>query len=285
MAAATETMDRRRHVHRLWTNVASRWAAHADDVDVRVAELTAKLLAAASLRPGDRVLELACGPGGAGLAAAERVAPGGAVVLSDIVEEMVAIADARRRQRGLGNVTTAVLDIEDIDQPDSTFDVVLCREGLMFAVQPERAVAEIHRVLAPAGRVAVSVWGAQLDNPWLGLVADAVGATVGMQIPPPGMPGPFALGDQARLRWLLTQAGFLDVAVSEVAVPLRVSSFEAWWARTTELAGPLAAIIARLDDTDRAALQGRLRAAAQPYATDAGIEFPGQAILAWGRRP
>jgi SAM-dependent methyltransferase len=285
MAAPPETIERRRHIHQLWASVAPRWAAYADEVDARAAQLTERLLAAAALRPGDRVLELACGPGGAGMAAAERVGPDGSVVLSDVVEEMVRSADARRRERKLGNVDTAVLDIEDIDQPDASFDVVLCREGLMFAVEPEVAMGEVYRVLTSSGRAAVSVWGSRVDNPWLGLVMEGVGDIVGTPVPPAGMPGPFALGDDARVRRLLEHAGFCDVGVTLVDVPLRVPSFEAWWIRTTEIAGPAAGIIARLNEADRLALQDRLRAAARPYATDAGIEFPGRALIAAGRRP
>src|SRR6476661_3969175 len=193
----------RTHVHALWAAVADRWADHADDVDERLMALTATMLDRAALHPGDTVLELACGPGGAGLAAAERVGPHGQVVLSDVVADMVAIAADRAAARGVDNVRTAVRDLEDIDEADGAYDAVLCREGLMFAVDPERAAAEVHRVLRPGGRAAVSVWGPRAQNPWLGLVFDAVTAQTGITVPPPGMPGPFALEDRERLHGIL----------------------------------------------------------------------------------
>src|SRR5215218_11323287 len=124
----------RTRMHGLWSSVAPNWGEQADFVDRRGAGMTARLLEMAALQPGERVLELACGPGGLGLAAAERVAPGGEVVLSDIASEMTQIAAKRAQALGLDNVTTVVLDIENIDQPDAAYDVVLCREGLMFAV-------------------------------------------------------------------------------------------------------------------------------------------------------
>ena len=95
-------------------------------------------------------------------------APGGEVVLSDVVPEMTAIAAARAEALGLDNVSTCVLDLEQIDQPDDSYDVVLCREGLMFAADPARAAGEIRRVLRPGGRVALAVWGPRERNPWLG---------------------------------------------------------------------------------------------------------------------
>jgi len=282
---STISDPRRTHVHGMWAGVAAHWADHADAVDERSTELTARMLVAAGIGPGQRVLELASGPGGAGLAAAAIVGDGGEVLVSDVAAEMVAIAAERAHARGLANVRTAVLDLEDIDQPDGSFDAVLCREGLMFAVEPERAVAEIVRVLRPGGRLAAAVWGPQGDNPWLGLVFGAVSAEVGITLPPPGMPGPFALGDAHRLHGLLTDAGCVDVAVGPIAVPLRTPSFEDWWARMTAIAGPLASIIAALDATKLANVQAHLRGAVAPYASAGGLELPGVSLLASARRP
>jgi ubiquinone/menaquinone biosynthesis C-methylase UbiE len=273
------------HIHNMWAGVAGRWADHADYIDERGSVVTERMLAGAVVRPGDRVLELACGPGGAGLAAAERVGPDGEVVVSDVVPEMTSVAAARARERGLHNVRTATLDLEEIDEPDGSYDVVICRDGLMFAVDVDRAASEIHRVLRPGGRVAVAVWGPQQQNPWLGLVFDAVSAVTGMPVPPPGVPGPFALGDEVRLRRSLVVAGFTDVTVEHVPTPLRSPSFEAWWARTAAVAGPLSAILAWLDTDATAAIEDRLRTAVAPYTTDRGLELPGVNLLALATRP
>ena len=168
----------------------------------------------------------------------------GEVVLSDVVAEMTAVAAVRAQALGLSNVSTRVLDIEAIDEPAEAYDIVLCREGLMFATDPARAAAEVRRVLRPGGRAAIAVWGPREQNPWLGLVFDAVSAQRGEPVPPPGIPGPFALGGAGVLAGLLEGAGLADVGVTELPVPLRAGSFEEWWTRTTALAGPLAAILA-----------------------------------------
>lgn len=137
----------------MWQTVAPGWDENADYVDERTADLTERVLELARVTPGDRVLELACGPGGLGLAAAELARE---VVLSDVAPAMVEIAAGRARERGLGNVETRTLDLDAIDEPDASYDVVLCREGLMFAGDPAQAAREIARVLKPGGRVGVS---------------------------------------------------------------------------------------------------------------------------------
>jgi SAM-dependent methyltransferase len=268
----------------MWAAVAPSWGEHAAYADARGASVTEKMLELTALRPGDRVLELACGPGGLGLAAAPRVAPGGEVVLSDVVVEMTSIAAARADALGLGNVRTRPLDIEQIDEPDSSYDVVLCREGLMFATEPARAAAEIRRVLRPGGRVAIAVWGPREQNPWLGVVFDAASAQFGSPIPPPGIPGPFSLDDASTLAALLRDGGLADVVVDELPVPMHAHSFEEWWTRTSSLAGPLATILASLPDDAAHALRARLREAVRPYETQGELDFPGVTLLASARR-
>ena len=198
----------------MWAAVAPHWRSYAEYADARAAEVTAMLLDRTDPQPGERVLELACGAGGTGLAAAARVGPAGHVVLSDLVPQMTTIAADRAAALGLTNTSSRDLDLQRIEQPDRAFDVVLCREGLMFAPDPGAALAEIGRVLRPGGRAGLAVWGPRESNPWLGVVFDVVTAETGQPVPPPGIPGPFALSDQGRLSRLLTAAGFAEVTVT-----------------------------------------------------------------------
>lgn len=284
---ATETAEattRRAQVHTMWAAVADGWREQADYVDGRGAALTEQMLDLVAPGPGERVLELACGTGGVGIAAAERMGPTGEVVVSDVVPEMTSIAAARARARGLTNVRAAVVDLEAIDAPDASFHVVVCREGLMFAAEPARAIDEIRRVLRPEGRFAAAVWGPRERNPWLALVFDAMSAQLGMTFPPPGIPGPFALDDEQALVQLLSDGGLADITITEVSVPLHAESFADWWSRTRALAGPLAAIVASLPEDAIAELADRLRDAVAPYRAPDGLTLPGVSLLATARR-
>jgi SAM-dependent methyltransferase len=268
-----------------WAGAAQAWLQRAELIDARHEVASVALLASIGLGAGERVLDLASGAGGLGLLAAARVGSTGTVVISDFAPEMVAGARTRVDELGLSNVTTAVIDLEHIDQPDAWFDVVLCRDGLQFARRPALAIAEMRRVVRSRGRVALAVWAEQARNPWLGVVLDAVSGVLGFEVPPPGVPGPFSLASAHGLVELLEEGGLVDVRVSETAVPLRAPSFEAWWSTTTSLAGPRARILTSLPAEVRDAIRDQARRAAEPYRSDDALLFPGVALLATAVAP
>jgi SAM-dependent methyltransferase len=281
---AADPDELRARLRRLWGSVAAGWEAHAAYADERGAAVTGRLLELARPRPGERVLELASGAGGVGLAASERVGAEGEVVISDVAPEMTAIAARRAAALGLRNVTARNLDLESIDEPDASFDVVLCREGIMLVPDPARATREIHRVLRPGGRVGLAVWGPRDRNPWLAIVFDTVVAQTGEPVPPPDVPGPFSLDDAERFACLLADAGLTAVQVDEVDVPYTAATTGEWWTRTTALAGPLTQRLAALPAPAAAALRERAEAEASRYANGSGLTIPGVSLVAGATR-
>jgi len=269
----------------MWNNVAPGWEANADFVDEHLAPATDALLDAAGIGEGDAVLELAAGPGGAGLRAAQRVGPSGSVVLSDDAPEMVAVA--ARRALGYPQVSTAVFDQSRILAEDAQFDAVISRHGLMFAEDPAGAVKEAARVLRSGGGLAVMTWGPRSMNPWLGLVLDAVGEQFGVPFPPPHVRGPFSLDDSALVSSVLEEGGLGDVHVEAVETPMHAASVQAWWERVPQLAGPLATALAAMEPDVREQIARRAQSAAAEVSREEGdqVVFPGSVLIGSGRAP
>ena len=266
-----------------WTDVAEAWDAHVDEVDDHSAAATAALLDRVAVQPGDRVLELAAGPGTLGATWSQLVGPGGSVLLSDIAPGMVDVA--RRRNRSVPTVSVEVLDASAIDRPDASFDVVVSRMGLMFTPDPATAFREICRVLRPGGRLGALTWGGIAHNPWLtcvGMAAMANGLGSG---PPIGPGGIFSLGDPDELEALVRDAGFLDVETAEITITFRAADIDEHIRRVSSLAGPLAGILRRASEEQRTAVRHTATELAAPFLTDDGLAMPGRALLVSGTRP
>jgi SAM-dependent methyltransferase len=268
----------------MWDSVAPGWEANAGFVDEQLAVATEALLDAAQVGDGDRVLDLAAGPGGAGLAAAQRVGPTGSVVLSDVAGEMVAVA--AKRASADAQVSTAVFDQSAIDFGDATFDAVINRHGLMFVEDPAATIAEAVRVLRPGGRFAVMTWDHREANPWLGLVLDAVGAQFGVPFPPPNVRGPFSLDTLDVLTSVLRDGGLEDVTVKGMSTPMHAASLEEWWERVPRLAGPLALALAGMEADVRDAIAERAMESGAKVAATEGIRivFEGSVLIGSGHK-
>jgi SAM-dependent methyltransferase len=269
----------------MWNSVAPGWEANAEFVDEHLAAATDILLDAARITEGDAVLELAAGPGGAGLRAARRVGLSGSVMLSDDAPEMVAIS--ARRGLGCPQVSTAVFDQSEIMAEDGRFDVVISRHGLMFAEDSVGAVREAVRVLRPKGSFAAMTWGPRDTNPWLGLILDAVGEQFGVAFPPPNVRGPFSLDDAAQLTSVLGEGGLDEIHVQTVETPMHAASIQAWWDRVPQLAGPLATALAAMEPEVREQIAQRAMdagtAASRPDGD--GVVFAGCVLIASGHAP
>ncbi len=168
--------------------------------------------------------------------------------------------------------------------PDDSFDIVVCREGLMFALDPVRAAREIARVLRPGGRAAIAVWGPRDRNPWLGVLADAVHEHTGTPVPPTGTPGPFSLGADGALETTLTAAGLEQVSVQPIDVPTHDASFDDYWQLRIDLAGPLKQRLAVLPAQDMIAIREMVRERLSRYQTSDGLRVPGLAYVGSARR-
>jgi SAM-dependent methyltransferase len=265
-----------------WEAAAHGWRRRREQIDSFGAPVAQWLVRAVAPQPGERVLELAAGLGETGLLAAELVAPGGEVLISDQAQAMLEGARERAAELGIGNVRFEVLGGEWIDLPTASVDIVLCRWGYMLMVDPGASLTETRRVLAPGGRLGAAVWDSLQRNPWAALPRQEL-AERGMG-PPPGAeqgPGPFALGDAGRFGELLADSGFTDVSIEDVELMRRHPSFEEFWDTTLDISpGFHDAVMARPEREIDAIREG-LRVRLEPYTdADGAVQVPGHTLVA-----
>lgn len=194
-----------------WTHAAGVWREWHPKFVALSGEITQLLCAAADLKPGQQVLDLAGGTGEPGISAAAAVAPDGTVTCTDFVPEMVAAAEAHAKNAGRTNMTFRQVDAEDIPFGDASFDRVISRFGIMFPPDTAKALGEIKRVLRPGGLVAFATWQAPDKNVWFSAVNGKLMERGVLTPPPPGMPTPFRFAAPGSLPQALKEAGFSSI--------------------------------------------------------------------------
>ena len=158
------------------------------------------------------VLELACGTGRLTKHVAAKIHPGSRFTVSDLQEDMLTIA---RKLVPATNITWSLIDMQQMNLHDKSFDLVLSQFGLMLAPDRGRALNEIHRVLKPGGRLLFSVWGDIGENEVWDLGGRVVGSFIGDD-PFRRDPGPFTMNDSETVMEMMKKAGFSDVGVTAV---------------------------------------------------------------------
>jgi ubiquinone/menaquinone biosynthesis C-methylase UbiE len=216
--ASPDPDQQRSDTREAWERAAAGWGKRADRIRDWGMPVSVAMVDALRLQPGQRVLELAAGPGDTGFMAAELVRPGGTLISSDGADAMLDVARARAGELGIDNVEFKQLELEWIDLGTASVDAVLVRWGIMLIVDPEAAAHEIRRILRPGGRAAFAVWDTPERNPWAVIPGQAMVQLGHAEPPDPAAPGMFSLADDGRLAALLEGAGFQDVVVSPVAL-------------------------------------------------------------------
>jgi SAM-dependent methyltransferase len=273
--------DYRRRSREHWDSAAAGWERRERWIHETSAPVSAWLLDAAGLAPGQRVLELAAGTGDVGVLAAARILPGGSLICSDRSGPMLTRARARAADRGLENIEFRLLDGESLDLPLASVDAAICRWGYMLMADPATALRETRRVLRPGGRLSLAVWDSLERNPW-SAIPTAAAIDLGLRPPTePGEPGPFALGDAAIVQGLLEDAGFAEIVVDAVDLLRPDPDFETWWDGHLALSTVTREAVAAADGATIDALTAQMRVALRPYtAADGSLAVPARTLVA-----
>ncbi len=257
----------------------------AEDYDRWLAAVTARfgppLLDLAAPAPGERVLDAACGPGVLTRLLLPNIAPGGTCTGVDFSGRMIALA--RQHLDAEPGVRFETGDVERLPHPAGSFDLAVCGFGLMHFPDAARALAELHRVLRPGGRVALSVWAELPNVEFMATILTAVKAVAPDAGFPPGPPM-FGFGTRAALEPLLRAAGFSDPVFREAHVDLAFPSFDHYWNALVLGAARLGGVVRALPADRQAALRDRVATALESRRAPEGFVLRGAAFLACAHR-
>lgn len=257
-----------------WEQQAGGYHRFFASITKRVIE---PMLDAAGVGSGSRLLDLATGPGYVAAAAQKRGANPTGV---DIAGEMVALAT--RLNPGIRFLQG---DAERLPFDDGSFSAAVANFAILHVGDPERAVAELARVLEPEGRVALTVWDVPERSRLLGVFFEAItraGVTAPADVP--AGPDVFRFSDEARFEGLLSAAGFSDPEVATIEFTHRLADRDQLWRGVLEGSVRTRALVHGQSRDDRDRIRAAFDELVAPYETATGIEVPVAVKLASGRR-
>jgi ubiquinone/menaquinone biosynthesis C-methylase UbiE len=231
----------------------------------------------ACVRPGDRLLDVATGPGTAALIAAERVGENGRVVGVDISDAFVDAAT--RAAAGRTNVGFERHSMEELGLPDRAFEAATCVLGLMYGAPASSALSEIARVLVAGGRFAACVWGRR-ERCAFREMFPILGRHLEMDV----CPLFFALGVPGAFVQALERAGFVEAKEERVDVKLRWRDREEACAAVFD-GGPGALPYSMFSEEQRRSLCDEYLASLEPYRRGEGFEAEAEFVYATARTP
>lgn len=231
----------------------------------------------------DKILDIAAGTGEPGLTIAGML-DGGSVVITDLAEDMIAIAKENAEKRGIRNVETMAADVSELPFPDNSFDAISCRMGFMFFPDMQLAANEMVRVLKPGGRLATSVWDGPEKNFWVTATMGTVNRNMELPAPPPGSPGMFRCAQPGLLKGIFEKAGLKNVTETPVSSKLRSGSIDTYWQMMTEIAAPFVSAMSKADETTRQKIKKEVYETVNQRYPEGNVNFDCAAIIVAGTK-
>jgi SAM-dependent methyltransferase len=235
------------------------------------------VLAAADVRLGDQVLDVATGTGEAAVAIIPVIGPSGCLVGADIAPAMLESARGRLKEQGFLSVAA---DGQALPFADGTFDVVVCQLGLQFFPNPGLGLQEFRRVLRGGGRVGICVISTPDRAPMWGVLADVLGRFLPEQRPIVQLS--FSLADPARLESLLIGAGFHEVGLERQTRRVSFDSFDEYWEPIEAGIGSIPQTYLTLPDAARHAVRQEVRTQLAEFESGGELRMGVEMLIASG---
>lgn len=234
-------------------------------------------------RPGDRVVDIACGTGIVARVAAARVGPTGTVAGVDLNPGMLSVARSATTTNSQSGapIQWHEASADKLPFPGQSFDIVYCQLGLQFFADRAVALHEMHRVLGAGGRLALMVWRGIGESPGFAVLAEALERHVG-QAAAAIMRAPFRLSDADELTNLVGAASFRDIAVQQRVGKVQFPSVD-WFVSSYVAGSPLAGLVSQANDAAHEKLISDARNALGKYTSNGELAFPIAAHLLTAR--
>ena len=278
-SAAFDPVSYKETTRQQWQDAAEAWYRWEPALERWLSDATETMLDLAGVSAGSRVLDLAAGSGGQTIAAARRVGAGGAVLATDLSERILEFAAQQARAAGLSNVATRVMDGEQLEVEDGTFDAVISRLGLIYFPDRQGALEDIHRALRPGGRVSTIGYSTPERNGFFSIPVSIIREVAELPPPAPGLPGPFSLGQPGALEDAYRAAGFGEVEVRTLAAPLRLASTEECLRFERESFGALHQMLAGVPEAERERAWERIEGELRQFEGPDGFVGPCELIV------
>jgi ubiquinone/menaquinone biosynthesis C-methylase UbiE len=232
-----------------------------------------KLLEASGIRPGEKIIDVACGTGLISFRAAEATGRQGFVIGTDISDKMIELSNDAAQKHNFSHVKFERMDAEELNFGDEEFDIALCALGLMYVPDPVNALKEMHRVLKKGGRCAVAVWGKRINCGWAEIF-EIVDRRVSSEV----CPMFYHLGNDMMLERSMQVAGFSNIQIERISTVLNYQTAEEACAAAFE-GGPVALAYFKFpDEVKREVRQEYLVSIAQ-YKHGNTYSVPGEFVL------
>jgi ubiquinone/menaquinone biosynthesis C-methylase UbiE len=240
--------------------------------------VTSFSLVAAAAKQGEHVIDIGCGPGDTLLAFARAVGPSGDALGVDVSVPMLEFARHRAAEAGLANVTCALADATTYAFEPRRANLVYSRFGMMFFDDPIKAFTNIRSAMKMGGRLVFVCFRTMPESPWFRAPIEAARPHVPPQPPvDPLAPGMFSLAREDRLRGVLTEAGFREIALNATDVPIHGKDTTQSMAFITQV-GPLPALLENASDEQR---KRATEAARNALAAQIGADGRGLHVGLW----
>ena len=268
-----------------WNSVAAGWKKWWETMEQFSQIVTNSLTELADIKPDQQVLDIATGIGEPALTVAKLVGDNGKVIATDMSSQMLTIARDRANRLGLHNVEFQESDAEKLDFPESHFDAIVCRWGLMFLPDVETTLNSVLRMLVPDGKFATAVWDVPENIPFFSFAVQTLLQMFDVPMPPAEAPTVSGLAGGA-IEKNMANAGFTDIRTETITVNFEFSSAGKYAELMKDIAAPLRIMLANQSPEEKDEYWRTLEeSTARKFATqNGGVLLPSISISVVGQR-